>query len=297
MFSKPENRAILLLSAAVFLWGVNWPVMKIGLGYIGPMWFALARNALGCASLFAVLVVLGRLHLPTRRELPVLISVGVLQVAINTALIHIALQYTEAGRSAFLAYTTPLWATPLAAVFLGERLSVRKIVGLALGIAGIAALFDPASFDFTDRRALIGSGMLIAAAMFSASVIVHVRARGGSVTVLELVPWQMLLGTALLVPATFLIEGPPNLTWSPALIAVLAYNGPITSAFCIWAFVVVMRDLPATVTSVGSLGTPAIGLLASAAYLGETLPPAKILGICLITAGVLTVTLAKLRRS
>ena len=58
-----------------------------------------------------------------------------------------------------------------------------------------------------------------------------------------------------------------------------------------------MRDLPATLTSVGSLGTPAVGLLSSAAYLAEPLPPAKILGICLIVAGVLTVTLVKLRRS
>ena len=216
MFKTPENRALLLLSAVVLLWGINWPVMKVGLAYIGPLWFALARNGMGCACLFIVLIGLGRLHLPTRRELPVLISVGVLQVAVITGLIHFALQYTEAGRSAFLTYTTPLWATPLAAIFLGERLTGRKLLGLALGVAGIAALFDPGSFDFGDRRALIGSGMLIAAAMVSASVIVHMRARGRAVTVLELVPWQMLLGTTLLLPAAFLIEGPPQVTWTPA---------------------------------------------------------------------------------
>ncbi len=295
--AKPtEKRAFLLLAAVVVLWGINWPVMKVGLDHIGPLWFAVGRVGLGCVCLFGVLIALGRLHLPGRRELPVLISVGAFQVAAITALIHSALQFTEPGRSAFLTYTTPLWAAPLAALFLGERLTLRKSLGLALGLGGIAVLLEPASFDFSDTRALIGSAMLIGAAMTSAAVIVHMRARGGAVTVLELVPWQMLLGTVLLLPAALLIEGPLQADWTPALIAVLAYNGPIASAFCIWAYVVVMRDLPATMTSVGSLGTPAVGLLSSALFLAEPLPAAKILGIGLIAGGVLTVTVANLRR-
>ena len=296
--AKPnENRALLLLAVVILLWGVNWPVMKVGLNYIGPVWFALARVVLGCACLFCVLLFLGRLRLPARRDLPVLISVGVFQVAVITGLIHFALQFTEAGRSAFLAYTTPLWAAPLAAIFLGERLTQRKALGLALGLTGIAILFEPGSFDITDTGAVIGSGMLILVAIISASVIVHMRGKGGSVTVLELVPWQMLLGALLLLPVALLLDGPPRFIWSPALVAVLVYNGPIASAFGFWAYVMVMRDLPATTTAMGSLGTPVVGMLSSAIFLAEPLPPTKVLGVALIVAGVLGVTVANLRRT
>jgi drug/metabolite transporter (DMT)-like permease len=294
--NNKEHRAILLLGAVVFFLGINWPVMKIGLGYITPLWFALARIALGGACLFALLAFLGRLRLPVRQELPVIVSIGVFQVGAMLALIHLALQILEAGRSAMLAYTTPLWAAPMAAIFLRESLGPRKLLGLACGLGGIAVLFNPASFDIGDPQVVLGNLFLIMASMISAGVIVHLRARGQSMAALELAPWQMLLGGLVLIPVTLLIEGPPQIQWSATLIAVLAYNGTITSAFCLWAYVVVMRDLPATTTAVGSLGTPMVGVLASAVFLAEPMPVSKMLGLALIATGVIIVTMRSFQR-
>src|SRR3546814_18889821 len=53
--------ARLLLAAVIILWGANWPVMKIGVEAMPPVWFATARMVLGALSLFALLAVLGRL--------------------------------------------------------------------------------------------------------------------------------------------------------------------------------------------------------------------------------------------
>ncbi|MCG8510482.1 MAG: DMT family transporter [Rhodospirillales bacterium] len=296
MHNSPEHRAILLLGAVILFLGINWPVMKIGLGYISPLWFALARIALGGACLFILLAALGRLRLPVREEFPVIISVGVFQVGLMLALIHTALQFLEAGRSVMLAYTTPLWAAPMAAVFLRESLGPRKLLGMALGLGGIAVLFNPDSFDFGSSRAILGNVFLIMAAVTSAAVIVHLRARGRSIEALELVPWQMVLGGAVLIPVTLLVEGAPQIQWSAPLFAVLAYNGPVTTAFCLWAYVVVMRDLPATTTAVGSLGTPVVGVLASAVFLGEPMTLAKGFGLALIASGVALVTRATIRQ-
>lgn len=292
-----EHRALLLLGAVVLFLGINWPVMKTGLGYITPLWFASARIVLGGSCLFLLLAVLGRLRLPVREEFPVIVSVGVFQVGGILALVHLGLQYLEAGRSVMLAYTTPLWAAPMAALFLRESLGPRKLMGLALGLGGIAVLFNPQSFDIADSRAILGNCFLILASMVSAGVIVHLRARGQTMAALELAPWQMVLGGVVLIPVTVLIEGAPEIKWSAPLIAVLAYNGPITSAFCLWAYVVVMRDLPATTTAVGSLGTPVVGVLASATFLAEPMPLAKILGLVLIVIGVVVVTTASFRRN
>src|SRR3546814_3100576 len=64
-----------------------------------------------------------------------------------------------AGRSAVLAYTTPLWVTPAAIVLLGERPTAFKLLGLALGFAGVAVLFNPLGFDWADPQVLLGNGM------------------------------------------------------------------------------------------------------------------------------------------
>src|SRR3546814_11579332 len=72
--------ARLLLAAVILLWGANWPVMKIGVEAMPPVWFATARMVLGPLSLFALLAFLGRLKLPTRRARPVVLIVGALQL-------------------------------------------------------------------------------------------------------------------------------------------------------------------------------------------------------------------------
>jgi len=297
MSSKRELTAYLLLGAVVILWGVNWPIMKVGLAYISPMWFAVARVLLGGACIFALLAVQGRLHLPARRDLPIVISVGVLQIAVLLALMHTGIRYVDAGRSAVLAFTTPLWIGPLALVFLRERLTRKKLAGLALGLAGIAFLFDPTIFDYSDTHVLIGNAILILAAIVLAVVIVHVRAHPWPISALELLPWQMLLGACLLVPTAFLVEGPPQVELSPALTAVLLYNGPIASAFCLWAYMTVMRNLPAMSTAMGSLGVPAVGTFFSVLLMGETLPGSKIAGLALIAIGVLVVTISDLGKA
>ncbi|MDX9862386.1 MAG: DMT family transporter, partial [Rhodospirillales bacterium] len=95
---SPERRAYLLLIAVIFLWGVNWPIMKAGLAYISPLWFAAGRVVLAAIVLFGLLAALGRLRLPRRGHWGVLLSVGIGQIGANMALIHLGVQYIEAGR-------------------------------------------------------------------------------------------------------------------------------------------------------------------------------------------------------
>ncbi len=297
---RSETRAILLLAAVIVLWGVNWPVMKTGLQYIPPLWFAAARVLLGCAVLFVLLAATRQVRWPLRADLPVLISVGGLQIAGFLGFAHAGIQYLEAGRSAILAYTTPLWVTPMAVALLGERLTMVRAGGLGLGLGGLAVLFNPVTFEVT-RSALLGNGLVLMGAMAWAVTIVHVRAHRWHMTPLQLIPWQMLLGGTALAILAIALEGPlwgdgaAPVQWSAPLWAVLAYNGPVASAFCFWAFVVVNRALPATTTALGSLGVPVVGVITSAAALGEPLTVTKVAGLALICAGVGLVTGADVR--
>ena len=290
-----RRRAGLLLFGLVVLWGANWPIMKIGLGYIPPFWFAMARLLLGAFTLFALLAVLGRLRLPPKADLPVVFSVGLLQMAGFLALVNLALLTVGAGRSAVLAYTTPLWVAPAAILFLGERMTPLKAVGLLLGLTGLAILFNPLAFPWDDRAQLLGNGALLVAALLWSGAILHIRQHRWRASPLELAPWQMLLAALLMGAVAAATEDLAWLEWSWQLGAVLAYNGPLASAFCFWAAIMVSRDLPAITTSLGFLAVPLCGVLASTVWLGEPLTVSLLGGLAAILGGLALVNLADLR--
>lgn len=276
---------------------MNWPIMKMGLAYLSPLWFAAARMGLGALCLFALLAVQGRLLWPGRRELGILVSVGIFQIGLPTGLIHTGLLAVEAGRSAILVFTIPLWVAPMAMLVLGERMGATKFAGLVLGLSGIAVLFNPLTFPFGDSAALTGNAFMLAASLSFAVALVIIRRHPWTVPTISLLPWQMLLGTLLLILAAAAVEGAPAPRWSAALAAIMAYNGPIASAFCFWAFVTVSRSLPAMSTALGSLGVPVVGIASAAAILGEGFGPAKILGLVLISLGVVAVSALDLKRA
>lgn len=288
----PRQKAFLILAALVLIWGINWPIMKVGIAHVPPLWFATLRMLMGAPCLFAVLLLKGRVRLPDRHDVPIVLSVGLVQMACFMSVCNLALQHVPAGRSAVLAYTTPLWVTPLAALLLKERLDALKLMGVVLGLAGVAALFNPVGFDWHDRDVVLGNGMLMAAAFVWAVTIVHVRAHRWRGTPLELAPWEMLVAALPLTLLSYWQEGPLRLDGSATLAAILVYNGPIATAFAFWAAVTVNKSLPAISTSLGFLGVPVTGTIVAALALGEPLTPTLLLGLALILGGVAIMTVA-----
>jgi drug/metabolite transporter (DMT)-like permease len=261
---KRTRRATILLGLVIVLWGVNWPIIKVGIQHMPPLWFAVARVFLAALCFVALLLATGGLRRPARIDLPVVLSVGLLQVAAFLGLTHFALKFVEAGRSAILAYTTPLWVAPLSALYLRESFTRAKLLAVALGMAGVCVLFNPLAVDYGDHRVLLGNGLLLLSAAAWAAAIVHVRGHRWRASALALMPWQMLLGALVLVPVAAVVEPRPKIDWSPEFLVILLYNGPVASAFCYWAFVTVNRSFSATATALGSLCVPVVGVFASA---------------------------------
>lgn len=289
---KPQTRSYLLLSAVILVWGVNWPVMKTGLHYMTPLWFGVARLSLGALCLLVIAVLRRRLYWPRLGDLPILLSLGVLQMGGYLALINLGLQHVEAGRSAILAYTTPLWVTPAAVLLLGERLTWRKSLGLAVALAGVVAMVGPWGLDWSDARTLWANGALLLAAVFWAIGIVHVRLHHWRGSVMDLVPWQMILGMLVLLPFALTIEADATVRWTGSLILILAFNVlfPTIFSFCGW--VTLNRRLPTVTLSLAALATPGVGLISSVIALGEPFTAANLVGLGLISFGLLLVLAA-----
>lgn len=285
-----RHSAFVLLLAVILVWGANWPIMKIGLEYMAPLTFAAFRMGLGALTLFALLAMRGELSLPSRQDMPVVWSVGLLQLAGFLIFVNLGLQEVEASRSAILSYTTMIWVTPAAIWLLGERFSWNKMIGVLCGVAGVAVMFNPAGFDWSDGAVVMGNIYLLLGALSWAISILHVRAHRWKQSALALAPWQLLVGfvpTALLAVA--LEHGQP-IHWSPALTAILAYNGPIATAFALWAWISVNRGLPAIASSMGSLGVPVAGVIFATLALGEPITVENVAGLAFITLGLVLVS-------
>jgi drug/metabolite transporter (DMT)-like permease len=290
-----RSQAYGLLALVVFVWGANWPAMKVGLGHITPFWFACARFWLGSLCLFGFLAATGRLAWPTRRDLPVLLSVVLSQMAIFQPMVNFGLSHVAAGRAAVLVYTTPLWVVPGAMLFLGEKIGPLKWGGVGLGLLGVAVLFNPLGLDWSNRDVLTGSLLLMAAAMIWGISVLHIRGHRWHLSPLQLTPWQLLLAAVLVTPVAMIVEGDAEPDWSLPLIGVLIYNGPIATAFAFWAATSISRALPAVTSSLSFLAVPAMGILLSALSLGEVPDLTLLGGFGLILAGVLLVNLADWR--
>ncbi|MFO1058047.1 MAG: DMT family transporter [Dongiaceae bacterium] len=293
----PRGTAGALLAAIVLLWGVNWPLMKIGLADMPPLWFSTARMGMGAVVLFAVLAATRRLAWPTRRDWPIVLSVSLLMMVVYVGAINLAMPHVTAGRSVVLCYTTPLWVAPGAVLFLGERITPGRLAGLGLGLAGLVVLLNPLAIDWHDHAAVAGNLTLLVGAFAWAASILHSRGHRWHQTPLQLTPWQMLIATPFLAAAAAVLEHGEPIRWTPRLLAILAYNGPVATAFCFWAAATVSRALPAITVSLAFLLVPVAGVAAATLMLGERPDASLIGGFALILGGLALVHLAERRRA
>jgi drug/metabolite transporter (DMT)-like permease len=284
---------MLLLGTTVLALGINWPIMKTGLRSIDPVWFAVLRVSAAGVVIGAIAAVLGRLAPPPRHDWPVVASVGAGGIALNLFLVFTALQFVPAGRSSVLVWTAGLWAVPIAALTLREHMTPRRWTGLVAGVGGLVLLFEPWRFDWGDGKVLLGHGLLIAAAILQAGVIVHTRGHRWETGPTHALPWQMLVAASLLLVAAFAMEGLPEIDWSPGFAAIVAYQALLATGFAAWARQVVVLSLRATTVSLVMMAIPLVGLLASIVTLGERVSAIGLVGVTAIGVGVALSVLAE----
>jgi drug/metabolite transporter (DMT)-like permease len=228
----------------------------------------------------------GKLRLPPRRDIPMILSLAVFRLATVFVLVFTALRLVPAGRSSVVVWTTSLWTVPIAAVFLGERMSGRRWIGLAAGVVGVAVLSEPWAMSWGQPGVAVGHGLLVLAAITNAATAVHIRGHRWTITPLEAVPWQLAGAAIPLVALALAVEGVPVIDWTPQLAAIVAYQGMLATGMAFWAQLVILRNLSAISANLTLMGVPVVGVLSSAVLLDEAITLTLAAGMFLIMVGV-----------
>jgi drug/metabolite transporter (DMT)-like permease len=275
-----------LAAATVLVLGLNWPIMASGVSTMPALWLA-AFRMIGAAALVAsVMAVRGGLRRPSRHDLPILLTVGLLRLALPVAAVFVALRFVSPGRSSIIAYSASLWAAPMAAIVLGERLTRLRVGGLALGCAGLVLLLDPVSMDWSDAGVLTGVGLLLSAAVASAASSVHVRSHRWHATPLELMPWQFAIAIVPVTAVALAFDGLPSVRWSVPAVAIVGYQVALASAFAVWGGLTVIRSIPAITANLALMAVPVVGLGSSILLGHEAATISVVVSLLLVLAGV-----------
>lgn len=269
----------LVLLAAV--WGLAFVFIRVAVMPLGPVALVALRQVIAGVALALYIHSLG-LALDLRGRWRVYLPIALLNSAVPFVLIAAAQRELAASYTVILVSTSPLFAALIAAVALKDPLTLRKLTGLGLGIAGVALLigWNPAALDVPPLWAIAA---VLAAALLYAIAGVFTRLFAQGIPPMATAAGSQL-GSALLV-LPFVAAVPPGAMPAPLeWLSVLALALASTALAFILYFQLIRTIGPVKTLTVNFL-TPIFGVGGGALLLGERITLNMLVGAAVILVG------------
>ncbi len=274
-------REILLALLVVVAWGINFVIIEVGLGTMPPLLLAALRFAV--AALPAVFI--PRPPVPWPR----FVFIGLVLFTGQFALLFISMKVgMPAGLASVVIQSQAFLTGPMAALVLGERISLRQIGGTGIAFLGLAAIATTAGGGGVTLAGLI---LCLGAALCWA--IGNVALRGaGKVDMFAMVTWLSIVPPLPLLALSYLFEGPQaietaflHMGW--AGVGAVAYIAIVSTniGYGMWAYL--LKLYPAAQVAPFSLLVPIVGIVSAALLLGEQFGPVRLAGMVLVFIGLI----------
>ncbi|MCD6077601.1 MAG: putative rane protein, partial [Ramlibacter sp.] len=268
---------LLFLSA---VWGASFPLIRIAAPAFGPWPMACLRCALAAIVLGVLMRVL-RQAWPARRHWGAIALLSALTVGAPFVLFNWAGLVLPAGYSAVLNATAPLFGVVAGALFERERLTGRKLLGCAAGLAGVALLvrLGPVAPDW--RVILAVLACTAASASYGFGAILMKRATMAHDALPASAAVHVAGALLLLLPA---VAAAPAIQLRMEAMLALGVLGTVTSGFMYWLSMRLMREIPASAATSSAFMIPMFGVSWGALFLGEPVTAGMVPGVALVLA-------------
>ncbi len=280
------KKDFILLALLTLSWGINWPIMKIGVLHYPPLSF---RTLGMMGGLIAIWIAARAQHaslvIPKGERMSV-IKLAIPNMLVWHALIIVGVKMLSSGRAAILGYTMPVWAVLAGLLFFGDRISRSALVGIGLAFIG-AMLLLSSEFSKLSGQPLGTILVLIAAAAWGYGTVMMKRT-SLSMPTISLTFWMLAFTTCVMSVLSVVLEA--DLMRMPVAVewAAILYNAIIIFGFAHVIWFRLARILPPVASSLSVMMIPVLGVFSGAWILGETPHWQDYTAIALILAAMST---------
>lgn len=260
--------------------------IRVAVPALGPFLLVELRVGLAASALFLGALAAGRLPKVRSRWRSFLV-LGFLNAAVPFSLISAAEIRLTASLAAILNSTTVMFTAIVAAVWMGDALTARKVVGIVLGIVGVTVLVGWDPLPLNGAVLLAVAAMLFASLSYALGATYAKRAFSG-IPPLGMAIGQLFGATALLLPLAFV--GLPEK--APSFVVALSMLGLalLSTAVAYLIYFRLIENVGPTSTVTVTLLVPVFGVLFGVLLLDEPLGPGTLAGLGIILASVALIT-------
>ena len=250
------------------MWGVNWPMMKLSLSQLSPLYFRAITMTLGASWLFALVAWRGERMRPRGREWGDIALLGLPNVLGWHTLSIFGVQALASGRAAILGFTMPIFTVVLGALFFGEKITPRVRLALISVVLAIGLLLWHELARLTGRPTGV-AWMLGAAASWALGTLLFKRAQL-TLSPMVITVWMLLAFSMVLWLFALTLEPVPDpATFTPMMWVSLAYGVGINAGVAQLIWFGMARSLPPATSAMSVMAIPLVGTLSATLIVGE----------------------------
>ena len=266
---KLSQRQWIVLVVLTIVWGINWPIMKMGVQDFPALTFRAISSTMGLPVLALVLVALKIPFAVPRANWRELFWLAMFNMILWHGLIILAVAALSSGRAAILGYTMPIFSAILGALVFGNKLSARAWGGVAAALLGVVLLLWHELTALSGRP--LGVLMALTAAAFWALGTHKLRRTTLKVPTLTIVFWMTAATTLSMVLAALVFDQGRWKAPSPTNWFGILFNASLIYGFSQAAWFYLARSLPPVASTLSVMFIPVLGVLSGAWWLHETL--------------------------
>ena len=284
-----DVRAIAMGLAFALMWSSAFTSARIIVADASPL-FSLALRFLISGLLGVIIaVIMGQTWRLTRNQWRATIIFGVCQNALYLGLNFVAMQTVEASLAAIIAATIPLLVALASWLFFKEHLKPLGIIGLIAGVLGVALIMGTRINAGVD---LFGVLLCVLGVIALAVATLALRGATSGGNFMMVVGLQMLVGSVLLFATAGLIE---DIYINPTLPLALAfaYTTLVPGLIATFIWVLLLNRIGPLRAATFHFLNPVFGVAIAALLLGERLGPLDLIGVLIVTAGILAVQISR----